>query len=95
MRELISTQKKKAQAGNELLIILPKSSHARGKKMPPHPDEVHCLRQVLAAARQLLPRALLPVAVSSIGKHCGLGRVECVLRSGVLTPVTKPMTMES
>ena len=32
-RELISTLKKKAQAGNELLNILPKSSHSR--KKPP------------------------------------------------------------
>ena len=38
VRELISTlgkRKKKAQAGNELSNILPKSSHARKKPPPP------------------------------------------------------------
>ena len=41
LRELISTLKKKAQAGNELSNILPKSSHAR--KKPPFISLTDCL----------------------------------------------------
>ena len=45
VRELISTFKKKAQEGNELSNILPKSSHTR--KKPPQPPTIIYLLCIL------------------------------------------------
>ena len=52
VREVISTDKKEPQAGNELSNILPKSSHAR--KKPPHHVVFICAAYYILFAQTLI-----------------------------------------
>ena len=86
MRELISTEKKKAQAGNKLSNSVPKSSHAMKKPPPPRVTQDTLSFFSVRIASELISEAIFTLSGAMTGSERSRTAVDSLPKLGDYCP---------